>query len=102
MGRPYHKSTRTQYPEFLGLRPNAEFRAEKLNTGFSENEGWYHPWARAICALRAVNRRYSGFLRDGQGLRGMKREQRRRATRHRTGCGVSGLSFGSAHATGRW
>src|SRR6266850_2432555 len=35
MNRTYHKSTRTQYPEFLTLRPDAEFHAERR---FSENQ----------------------------------------------------------------
>jgi hypothetical protein len=35
----YHKSLRTQYPEFLGaLHPDAVYRAEGLNTAICKNQ----------------------------------------------------------------
>lgn len=38
MDRPYHKSTRTQYPEFLATPHDTEFGARRLNTGFSRGQ----------------------------------------------------------------
>jgi len=39
MSPTYHKPAKTQYLEFLGTpRPEAEFRARGLNTGFSKNQ----------------------------------------------------------------